>query len=533
VPGEELRGRPGEPHPSTWLPAVGAALLPYLWLVHRFDWLCDDAFISFRYARHLVEGHGLVFNVGESPPVEGYSNLLWVLAMAPFEDLGLDLGVAARLVSVACGVALLALVARSAARELELGALATSAVALLFACLPSVAIWSTGGLETMAFALALFGVFERTCPRAPRPGGLGAGLWAVLAAGLRADGALWAAAVLAVTALFPDGATPLRERARRLALPLGLLALTTVLHVAWRIAYYEAPLPNTAYAKAGASLLHLERGLLYVASYLATNPTCLLVPLAAFAAPGRRSVVVRRALLVCAFAIAWAVYTGGDFMPMGRFLVPAMPFVALVFGALLASHARRGPTLGLALTAGVVGLTLLPAFDVHPVPAGLREHLHFRWGSPERLTEYEQWETMKQRLVGWELTARALALHTEPGESLVFGALGAVGYRTELFLFDPYGLVSPEVARASRPLLRASPGHDRWVPPEFFLKAEPDYLAAVVVPTSAPRRTGLEPGWRDAPWASRLRIERHALPEDQGFPPDLELRLVRLLPHRG
>ncbi len=28
-------------------------------------WVCDDAFISFRYARNLVEGHGLVFNVGE------------------------------------------------------------------------------------------------------------------------------------------------------------------------------------------------------------------------------------------------------------------------------------------------------------------------------------------------------------------------------------------------------------------------------------------------------------------------------------
>jgi arabinofuranosyltransferase len=40
-------------------------------------WLTDDAFISFRYARNLVEGHGLVYNPGER--VEGYSNFLWTL----------------------------------------------------------------------------------------------------------------------------------------------------------------------------------------------------------------------------------------------------------------------------------------------------------------------------------------------------------------------------------------------------------------------------------------------------------------------
>ena len=42
--------------------------------------LCNDAFISFRYARNLLEGHGLVFNPGEY--VEGYSNFLWVLELA-------------------------------------------------------------------------------------------------------------------------------------------------------------------------------------------------------------------------------------------------------------------------------------------------------------------------------------------------------------------------------------------------------------------------------------------------------------------
>ena len=45
-----------------------------------FGWfVCDDAFISFRYARNLLEGHGLVYNPGEY--VESYSNFLWVLEL--------------------------------------------------------------------------------------------------------------------------------------------------------------------------------------------------------------------------------------------------------------------------------------------------------------------------------------------------------------------------------------------------------------------------------------------------------------------
>ncbi|MDW8173780.1 MAG: hypothetical protein RML73_14985, partial [Anaerolineae bacterium] len=43
--------------------------------------LFEDSMISMRYAWNFVQGHGLVWNVGEAP-VEGYTNFLWVLVMA-------------------------------------------------------------------------------------------------------------------------------------------------------------------------------------------------------------------------------------------------------------------------------------------------------------------------------------------------------------------------------------------------------------------------------------------------------------------
>ena len=57
-------------------------------LAHGFyqRFLCDDAYITFRYARNVAAGNGLVFNPGEH--VEGFSNFLWMLQLAVIAALG-------------------------------------------------------------------------------------------------------------------------------------------------------------------------------------------------------------------------------------------------------------------------------------------------------------------------------------------------------------------------------------------------------------------------------------------------------------
>ncbi|MFO0742987.1 MAG: acyltransferase [Labilithrix sp.] len=55
----------------------------------RYFVLFEDAMISMRYARHLADGHGLVWNIGEEP-IEGFTNLLWVIWMAFAHKLGLS-----------------------------------------------------------------------------------------------------------------------------------------------------------------------------------------------------------------------------------------------------------------------------------------------------------------------------------------------------------------------------------------------------------------------------------------------------------
>ena len=212
-------------------------------------------------------------------------------------------------------------------------------------------------------------------------------------------------------------------------------------------------------------------------------------------------------------------------MAMGRFFVPATPFLAVLFAA--ASQPWR-PAARLAFAAAAVGLNLLGSFDALPVPPGLRQHFHFRWNTPEARSEVEQWAYMKAN--GEELAdlGRALALHTARGESMIRSSIGAPGYFTELVLLDRNGLVSPEVVAGSAPLERASPGHDRRVDHAFFFGREPTYYGAKLVPAGAAADAGLGREARALAAQGRLEVLRRPLPEGEGFPQSVQLQLLRL-----
>ena len=69
----------------------------------------EDAYITFRFARNLANGFGLVFNPGQ--PVFGFSSPLWTLWMALGFKLGTPPAVWARLTTLALeGIALVAVV---------------------------------------------------------------------------------------------------------------------------------------------------------------------------------------------------------------------------------------------------------------------------------------------------------------------------------------------------------------------------------------------------------------------------------------
>src|SRR6185503_6975999 len=56
----------------------------------------DDAYITFRYARHLAEGYGLGAWNHTGEHVEGYSSLLWTLLLGAATWAGADVRIASK-----------------------------------------------------------------------------------------------------------------------------------------------------------------------------------------------------------------------------------------------------------------------------------------------------------------------------------------------------------------------------------------------------------------------------------------------------
>jgi len=162
------------------LASFSLALVAYLpWLV-LFGWLsrvawflCDDAFISFRYVRNLLAGHGLVFNPGEY--VEGYTNFLWILELAAIWGIfGIRPEHAAPWLSVVYTVGTVAVTLLWIARLPSLQSRRlTGWMALGLLCSSATfAVWtSAGGLETRQFTF--FVVLAVVCLTLDRKGGGG------------------------------------------------------------------------------------------------------------------------------------------------------------------------------------------------------------------------------------------------------------------------------------------------------------------------------------------------------------------------
>lgn len=264
-----------------------------------------------------------------------------------------------------------------------------------------------------------------------------------------------------------------------------------------------------------------------------------------------RSSTLAALLVVVSFG-AYNVLVGGDWMPFWRFLAPMTPFVALLVARGLALVPGRACAL---VGAGLVAVQALPLFDASLAPRAWQEALSYRGFRGPWKSEWQRLETARENSAQFEQLGRALAAVTTPEDSLVFGALGAVGwYAPELFLHDRNGLVDREVAALGGALgtgLDAA-GHDRRVPRAWFLtRTEPRHptlfhAALVLAPPAGPITGALSPGFVEAvrsamlgqvlsqpgeePLLQHTLVEVAPLPESAGMPPGSALLLWRRAP---
>jgi hypothetical protein len=340
--------------------AIGAAA----WQAFVLRWTCDDAFISFRYAQHFAEGHGLVFNLDPSEaPVEGYTNFAWTmwLALGVFlgcKDVGLEAwSIASGILCHAGVVFLLALIAWRA----SLGRAIVPIAACGYAAVHHAASLAPAGLETAPFVLLATVLLRCSLSmRCVRDAWL-AGFVGVLTAMTRPDGALFVAGA----GLFVLWDAWSRKAPRLLGAYVMPFVLVFVPYLLWRHSYYGYWLPNTFYAKSGGdpyATLGWDYVVGFALCYYALLPTVLLPwlglvwkdPLA-----GASAYLSRRPwLAILAFTLPYlgfVVWVGGDFM-FARFLLPIVPILLLAwdFACLRWRSPWLQPVIAVVLVAGLV-----------------------------------------------------------------------------------------------------------------------------------------------------------------------------------
>jgi arabinofuranosyltransferase len=481
--------------PSSAVWALTALVVPAVLLIlhaQAYDFVNDDAYISFRYADNLVRHGELVYNPGER--VEGYTNFLWTMTMAAVLGLGGDPVVWSRVLGIGFGIGGMLVVARFLARWRGETRGVDALGPMWLAAAPAYACWSSGGLETQQFTFfATLGwtsylLEHRATGASADASRFGwarrfptSGLWFALSALARPEGMLFFGLV-GLHRL----ATLIRGRqwpGRRDWLWGAGFCVVFVPYYAWRWTYYGWPFPNTYYVKVG-SASPWGPGLAYFWTWIRDHHLYLW-PLLALAARRVRGVFWLFGLLLAGVSLH-VIRVGGDFMALHRFLVPLMPVLAvvLVIGveALWSSARVRALPRAVPLIAGLV------------LSAGLgaRSIQVNRWamttgseGGVDRIGWLKMFEG-QCRAIGLWLRDNAPA-----DASLATTAAGIIPYYSRLYTLDILGLNDEYIAHEV-PARGNRPGHTKVAPEKYILDKHIDYL--VYHPTITARPTGQGPG---------------------------------------
>ena len=190
----------------------------------KLRWVCDDAFISFRYAENFANGKGLVYNEGEY--VEGYTNFLWTLLLSIVSFVGGDLPFASQYLGVVFWAVFLWGLGY---RKDRIGL----AAVLGAACCFHLRVFSTSGLETSMFLACIVWLIRMIQLGSWKMVGLLAGVSCLI----RPEGGLFF--LLGCLSLRIDGQW--KNVGKSFGIGSGLL----IPFALWKLWYYGDVLPNS------------------------------------------------------------------------------------------------------------------------------------------------------------------------------------------------------------------------------------------------------------------------------------------------
>lgn len=462
---------------SRWLPWALLAVAGAVLVAHAcvYNFVTDDAYISFVFSRNLAEHGELAFNLGQ--PVEGYTNFLWTVILAGGMVVGISPELSSRVLGIACALATLYVAFRAFDRALGRTSAWSAVAPLLLACSSGFACWSSGGLETQLFTLLVMVAIDGLVAGALRR----ACIALALAAMTRPEGPL-VAAILGAVYVAPMllrlvKKQPIGGSRRQELIALGWFFLLWAPWFAWRYWYYGYPFPNTYYVKAsgpwsGPTMARemFGNGVHYVWVWLWQTKLIFASPLVVLGAAtagwdtARARLAYGCALLLVIY-IPYVVSVGGDFMGLHRFIMPLFVAAAIliVLGLEWLSHrVRTREVTAIIVVAFAITQVLLTKdsvmFGNNDADRGI--------DTPAYLMVY----TEDRAEIG-----KAMADCFLPTDFSIVGGAGAQPYFGRMRGIDVFGLVSEKIAH-DEPRTRPRAGHTKWGNDQLLASYDPTFV---------------------------------------------------------
>ena len=439
-----------------WVMPVSILLIHTL---YYYPFISDDAFISLRYSLRLLQGKGLSWN--DDLPVEGYSNLGWVLLTSFMGKLGFDMIDAVRIQGIACfsGIMFVNYKLWHRSDDNIKHKQYLLAAQIFFALCSPVAIWSIGGLEQALVAFCLVSSIyyvDRYLEDSNKQHLFIASLLLAIMCITRPDSPLLCAGI-AFGILWNQ-----QFDFRKSFFPILYLAMLPVLFVLaqlyFRIYYYGEWVPNTAHIKIAPSLVHSLSGLLYLLQiFLTLFPwTFLLIKYLQKDSLLTRHRLSKQLLPAVVFWLIYLVFIGGDIFPGLRHFVVLLSALLLITPLLFESLARNQWYDNRKKVTACILLFLL----IQVIAPG------------SLLAKFERWE--------WDGEVLSRTLRTAFNDEKPLMAMTAAGtfpYFTEFPSIDMLGLNDHYIAHnpAEDPSVRnVGHGHGNG---EYVLQRKPDIVS--------------------------------------------------------
>lgn len=427
----------------------------------------DDAYISYRYGKNLMSGHGLVYNPGEY--VEGYTNFLWTIITAPFTKVNsVDVSIFSSCLGLLFSIAniyLIALIAKQFNGRLSNFLKYLILLPPLFMALDdSIAFWAIGGMEFPMYTLFILGIIHNYFK-------LNDGkrhlyllvMFLMLCTLTRPEGNMIFVITFVHMLLFRKH---IKEHRKTLLFILLAYALFCLSYYGFKYFFYGQVIPNTFYAKGVTDLkMNLVLGTKYLALCVGAR---IYIFLFILFIPFTKAIKELKLSFLIAISFIYVLYliaVGGDWMIANRFFVPILPmlYILSAIGFINAiikikdyyNNEKRAIRFGnvLAIILSVLLFVLTLSF-----------------------LEYKQLiikDNNARYEMQWSMFGKWLKNNVSPETVIAVGPAGKIPYYSELYTIDMWGLNNDYIANTDSKRLQA--GHKKF-DFEYVLTLNPEFI---------------------------------------------------------